>query len=236
MVNDRERDASIAYILSQGLTKPPTARGQIRAVIRAFGLRFLFWDTACSILFALLTVAGIFLLFVYAPDTKRFSSSVAAAPALFFLIVMFTETAERAGGLFDLKQTCRFTVRQITAVRVMCDSLAGIVFSSVIALFSMSNGFEFVPILSLCLSALFLCAVLALTVMRCVRSKWASAVFSAVWTSVNLAILSAFGAAWEAFLSGVPTVLSLAVAAAGAAALAYQIKNMLVEVRIHAAA
>lgn len=235
-MNENERNASIEYILAQGLTKPPTTRERTSEIYNKLGLRFIFWDTAYSIVFTAMTIIVILMLLMLSPDDFRFSAAVMAAPSLFFLIVLFTETAERAEGLYELKQTCRLTIKQVTAVRVICYSLAGVVFSAVIAYISMETILEFVSLLSLCLSALFICAVLELSVLRYFNGKWTSAIFSAIWTFVTIAIPFAIGKEWEAFLAGIPTIVSVSISIVGVTILTYQIRKMLMEVKIYATA
>jgi hypothetical protein len=233
-MNEQEKNRSIEYILDHGLVTPLTARERIAEMTRTLGLRFIFWDTGYSILFAAVTLAAILALFCIVPSDYRCSAAVAAAPLLFLLITLFAETSERACGLYELKQTCRYTVRQITALRVMCYSAAGAAFSAVIAAISAESSFEFLSLLPLCLSALFVCAAVALSVLRFVRGQWANAIFSALWVFANIALPFALGKQWETALRGAPIALSVALAAVGAVILAYQISKMLSEVKTYA--
>lgn len=235
-MNEKMKNASIESILAQGLVKPQTARERMAEMARSLGLRFLFWDTGYSLFFAVLTLAGILVLFSLAPDAYRSSAAVAVAPLLFLFAVLFAETSERFGGLYELKQTCRYTIRQITAMRVICYSVLGSAFTAVIAAVSADNGYEFLSLFPLCLSALFICAVLALSAMHMLYGKWVHAAFSAAWIFVNIALPFSLGDKWEAILRGVPFAFSVILAVLGAAALAYQISNMLREVKNHAVA
>jgi len=125
-MNENEKNASIEYILAQGLRKPQTTRSRIIEMIRGIGFRYIFWDTGYSLLFAAVTIAVVAALLTAWPDDYRYTASVAVAPLMFLLIMASAETSERACGLYELKQTCRYTVRQITALRVVCYSAAGV--------------------------------------------------------------------------------------------------------------
>ncbi|RKN80610.1 hypothetical protein [Paenibacillus ginsengarvi] len=235
-MNPTDKNESIEFILSQGLAGPRTARERMADMVRSLGLRFLFWDTGYSLFFAALTLAGVFVLFSLTPDAYRCTAAVAAAPLLFLAAILFAETSERLGGLYELKQTCRYTIRQITAMRVTCYSVVGSAFTAVIAAVSADNGYEFLSLFPLCLSALFVCAVLALYVQQVLHSNWVHAAFSAAWVIANVALPFALGEKWEAILREMPIALSFVFSVFGAAALAWQLSNMLREVQKHAIA
>jgi hypothetical protein len=218
------------------LVTPQTAWARIAEMTRAIGLRYIFWDTGYSLFFAAVTLAVVLVLFAFAPDDYRYSASVAVAPLMFILITVFTETSERACGLYELKQTCRYTIRQITALRVVFYSVLGAAFTAVIAVLGAKDAYEFLSLFPLCLSALFVCAALSLTIMRFFHGKWVHAGFSAAWVFVSIMLAFSLNKRWETLLSGTPVLLSVIVALIGAAVLAYQISRMLSEVDKYAVA
>jgi hypothetical protein len=235
-MNENKKKIRIENILSQGLVKPQTARARIIEMFRTLGIRYIFWDMGYSLFFATLTLAIGFTLFIITPSEYRYAAAVTVAPLLFLLIIAFAETSERACGLYELKQTCRYTIRQITALRVVCYSVAGATFTAVVALISAENVYEFLSLFSLCLSALFVCAALSLSAIRLLRNKWISVAYSAAWIFVNVALTYSFGERWEAILGGVPMALSISIALIGATVLVYQISRMLSEVDKYAVA
>jgi hypothetical protein len=229
-----DKDRSIEYILDHGLVRPKTAREQASDIIRIFGFRFIFWDTEYSLTFTAITTALILAVFAIAPNDYRCSATVAVAPLLYLLIAVFTETAERTSGLYELKQACRYTTRQITALRTVCYSVVGTVYTAVVALISAVSVSEFVTMFSLGLLALFVCAVPQLTLTRFVRYKWVNALYAAVWVFLNVALPFRLGAVWEKTLAGIPIAVALGVSVAGAAIIVCQIKKMLTEVKPYA--
>ena len=235
-MTDREKDASISYILDSGLVKPQTATWRVREMLSMLGPRFIFWDTSYSLFFTALTLAVTLPFLFLVPSKYSHSAAVGAAPALFLLITVFAETSERSGGLYELKQTCRYTVRQITALRVMCYSAVGVLFTASTAAVMAETANEFLSLFPLCLSSLFLCAVAQFSVLRLIRGKWTVAVISAAWVFVNLAIPYTFLEQWEAFLRGCPAVIGVAAAILSAVALTVQIRKMLMEDKQYAVA
>jgi hypothetical protein len=235
-MNEKEKNASIEYILTQGLVKPQTAYARIAEMFRCIGFQHIFWDTGYSVFFAAVSFAIVFALFVTSPTAYRYSAAAAVAPLSYLLIMAFAETSERSCGLYELKQTCRYTIQRIIALRVLCYTIAGSAFTAVIAVVGATSVYDFFSVFALCLSALFLCAALSLTVMRVFRGKWVNAIYSAIWVFVNIALPFSLGDRWEKILGNVPMAISILIAAIGAAVLAYQISKMLSEVKKYALA
>lgn len=55
-MDNKTRESSIDFILNQGLVTPIPARKQARAMLKNLGFRFIFWDTAYSLCFAMITI------------------------------------------------------------------------------------------------------------------------------------------------------------------------------------
>ncbi|MCL2372906.1 MAG: hypothetical protein FWC78_05845 [Defluviitaleaceae bacterium] len=232
-----DKDKSIEFILSQGFTRPPSFYVKVAKMHGILGWRFIFWDFSYSFIFLLVTLAGVVFLLRHAP-VYEFPYSVAAgfSPILFLLITLFTEINERTCNLYQLKQTCRYTSRQVTALRSMYYSVVGVGFAVLVAAISTDGAAQFFRVLPLCLGGLFLCAAVELLVIRLSRSKFAIAATSAAWLAVNLSMPMTLGVRWEALLSGTPLLLAVAFPVAAAAAFIYQTNKMLMEENSHAIA
>ena len=166
MISEKNKDASIEKILSQGLVPPPSAGKQIKKMLQTLDMRFIFWDLGYSLFFTGITLALVLILLLFVPSEFRYSATVFSAPLLFLLILLFSETSERVSGLYEIKQVCFFHIHQITALRVIFYSIIGAVFSVFISATGVKNGHEFFLLLPICLFALFLCAYGGLVVMR----------------------------------------------------------------------
>ncbi|MCL2019199.1 MAG: hypothetical protein FWG70_05500 [Oscillospiraceae bacterium] len=234
IMNESKKTASIEYILEQGLQKPQKMQTRIAEMARALSFRYIFWDIGYSIFFTAVTVLTVLLMFVFSSADYRYSATVAVAPLLYLLITAFVETSERACGLYEIKQTCRYTIRQITAIRVVCYSLVGAGFTAVIAVMGAENAYEFAAMFPLCLSALFACAALSLIAIRFIKSKWAVAVFSIVWLLASVALPLSHNEVWENFLGHVPITVSIITAIVSIALFFFQVSKMLSEVKTYA--
>ena len=228
-MTENDKNKSIDYILSQGLETVPTARMRMLELIKSLGLRFIFWDTAYSMIFTAVTLVGALVVLAWSPEVYSHSAAAAISPLMFLMITLFAETAERAGGLYELKQTCYYTATQITSLRAMCYSILGFVFSILVATISAAETELFWSLLPLCLCVFFICACLHVSVMRWIKHKWAIATVSSVWAFLNLTLPIAFAEKWEAFLRSVPSAAVYIVAVLCAATLVWQIRYMFME-------
>lgn len=233
-MDKKTKNVSIEYILSQGLVKPQTVRERVVEMLRTIGFRFIFWDTGYSLFFTAVTLAVVLVIFSFVPDDYSYSTAIAIAPLFFLLITMFAETSERVCRLYELKQTCRYTIQQITALRIICYSIVGFAFTAFITTISTDSGYEFLSLFPLCLSGLFLCVTLSTSFLRYLHGKWVNAVFSAVWVFANIVTPFLLGEKWETVLREIPIALSILFAIFGLAVLAYQISKMLSEVKKYA--
>ena len=228
-MTDKEENASIEYILSQGLVKPPTFLERITKIFRVIGVKFIFWDLSYSLIFTFVTLSGVIWLFRHSPHEYQYSVALMFSPALFLLIMFFAEINERTCGLYELKQTCLYTSRQITAIRCVCYSAVGTVFAVFVTAFLAESAAQFFRLLPLCLGGLFLCASTELSLIRLLRSKWSVVIYTVAWLFMNLALPSAFREKWELLLSGLPVLFTAAIAILGIILFAYQTNKMLTE-------
>jgi len=236
-MTDKDKNTSIEYILSQGFVKPLTTWDRVTKMHRVLGWKFIFWDLSYSLTFVFVTLLGIIFLYYHAPiNDYPYAVAVGFSPILFLLIMLFAEMNERACGLYQLKQTCLYTSRQITTLRCIYYSVVGIVFAVCITAFSTDNATQFFSVLPLCLAGLFLCAAMKLTIIRWTHSKWAIAVSCVMWLLVNIVLPLTLGERWEIILSSVPIIFTIIFAMASVAVFMYQTNKMLTEENSYAIA
>ncbi len=226
-----DRQASIEYILEKGLITRETVWERARLILRRMGLRLVFWDTAYSLVFLILTLGTAAAVAWLAPSGWSRTLTVACSPAVFVIIVTVTELVERFDGLYGLRQTCHFTSRQVTAVRVMCYSAVGAVAAGLIAWLSADTWRDFLSLLPLGLGALFFSAVTNLFLLAARRPVWLTALVAAGWLAVVAGPPAALGPLWENFLASLSTAVTSLVCLIGAVILLWQIARLLTERR-----
>jgi hypothetical protein len=229
-----ERNKAINTILSEGLTRPASTWSFLWNMYRNLGLRVIFWEAAPA-LAASVAVACAYVVLGILPIAladnlinvpwSSYSALFLFSPALFIGLTISTEAGERISGIYDLKMTCKYTIRQITAFRLLCFSLCGTVFTVIGSAFlsSMPETGYFLQLFSLALCSLFLCSLLLMFTMRRWRGGWYWG--AAIWTGIGVLPIAVLGRAWETFLMQMPPALTLCVAAVAFILFLTQIKK-----------
>ena len=210
-----EKERAIELILSHGLTKPKSLWRHFTDMYRALGFRHLFLNTAQPIIISVALMIGFIALFPLPYDQYKYTVLFASAPVFFIFVVLLSETVERMSKLYELKMTCKYTVRHVAAFRVLCFSLMGTVLCTLANLFiRFSDMNSFFRALSLSLCALFLFSFLGIAVMRHFRSRWMHWSTVLLWAAVGPLPALVFNKQWEWFLAGMPIALTAWIAAA----------------------
>ncbi len=205
----QEKEQEISAILDRGLVRPKTLRRLFKDLLCSLGLRALFWDCGFALLVATVTLAGIVFLLAVTPIERSLATTFTLAPLLFLATQLSCETAERLGELYELKRTCKYTIRQITAFRVLTFSLVGVIFCVGLTAFIAESTTHLVQLLPLALSGLFLCALFSLFLARRLPHTLAGIWAGAIWIVITLTPLMIAGPQWEILLSNIPVLLTI---------------------------
>ncbi|MDR1069829.1 MAG: hypothetical protein LBL37_03500 [Gracilibacteraceae bacterium] len=220
-----EKERAIENILDRGLRKPRSFWAALREIRRLLGYRFVFWDTAQALVSSVITLAGVALFIALSPAALRHTVLFGCSPLLFMVVMLFAETMECAGGLYELKLTCRYTIRQITALRILCFSLLGIAFCAGVTACQAKNMHEVLRLFPLSLCALFICAFISLFLIRRLAGKQTYALAAALWAAIACLPAFLFGKKWESFLLDLPAVVTAGAALLAAALFLLEIKK-----------
>ncbi len=224
-----ERDKAIEEILLKGLSKPQSLWQGLLEMYRVLGLRYIFCDTAYATIMSMVVTVGFIILYPLLPEQYTYATLFAVAPVFFILVVIFTETIEKVSGLYELKMTCKYTVQQITAFRVLCFSLIGALFCAFTNLyFSWRLAEEdLFRAFALSFCAMFLCAFLTMFILQRSNWKWNHFFVMLLWIILNLLPAQIWGEKWEAFLAQIPVALTILVAAAACTLFLMETKKLM---------
>lgn len=223
-----EKERAIAHILVRGLTRPKSLWRHLHELYRSLGFRHLFLNTALPVIASVALMIGFIALFPLPYDEYRHAVLFAAAPVFFIFVVLLTDMAERMSGLFELKMTCKYTIRQIAAFRVLCFSLMGTVLCTLANLFiRFSDMNSFFRALSLSLCALFLFSFLGISVMRYFNSRWMHWAPVWLWMAVGPLPIWLFKKQWESFLSQAPVAITALIAAVALALFLRELQKLI---------
>lgn len=214
-----EKDDAVARILDAGLPPRPGFWHDLAETMRAVGLQTLFFGAAdCLFLSALVLVLCLL------PAAAAAARQGPVGPVLFLLspalyaaLYLLTAWKEGQSGTLEWRQTCRISLRTITALRML-------VFGSVsvlvcvpanLLLWHLAEGIVSLSwMVALSVSSLCLYGVLSL---YCLRLRGMAGLLAApvAWTALGIVPLL-----WERaarWLNGVPTVLFCLLTAAALA-------------------
>ena len=211
-----ERERAIQGILNQGLRQPKGLWAGLWELLCALGPGNLFFGTALAAGLTLAAnLAAVWLCGRFLAG-RMYAALFAMAPASFLLILLFTEAAEQLSGCYPLKMTCKYTLRQVTACRVLAFSLLGTVSCTLGSLYyvNLFGARSLLQPLSISLCGLFLCVALSLLFLRRFQGPRAPLFMAALWMAVSLLPPALFGQDWEALLAQLPAAVTAGTAAA----------------------
>jgi hypothetical protein len=224
-----EKDKAIEDIILKGLSKPKSLWEYLCDIYRALGLRYIFCDMAYAMIMTVVSTIGFIILYPLTPEQHIYAAIFAVAPVFFIFIVLFTEIIERVSGLYELKMTCKYTVQQITAFRILCFSLLGAVFSVLTSLYfsRLLIVYDLLRTFSLSLCALFLYAFLTIFILRRFNRKWNYIIVVLLWIIIGLLPARIFGEQWNLLLVRLPVAVTVFVAATACILFLMEIKKLM---------
>jgi len=238
-ITPEERDRAIGNILSEGLTQPVTTPRFFLNMWRSLGFHVIFHGALPAILLSIIFAFGyIGLISLQSARLNlawiNHSLLFLFAPALFIWLTLSTEAIERFDGIYDLKMTCRYTIRQITALRLVCFSIIGMLFALVgsLVLFDTIGSGYFLQMLSLALASLFFCTFMIVHIMRRFNKGWY--IGTLLWLFFATLPIMLFGAEWNNLLTHLPPALALGITVVTSLLFLREIKIISKEVSVYA--
>ena len=228
-----ELDNAIDSIVTAGLVQPQSLWSYLAELRRCLGLKIIFMDAAQAVILTATAICGVLLAFPIIASERVYTALFALSPMLFSMFVLFTETIEQYNGLYELKMTCKYTIRQIAAFRTLCFSLAGMVFCTFLSAFCnwyMGIG-DLLRLMSISLGALFLCASMTMFLMRRFRDRRVFAVATGAWLMLNCLLMVLFGAIWERMITEMPTAITVVAALISGGLFAWETTTLLLSSR-----
>lgn len=223
---NREKEKAIENILSQGLSKHDSIWDFFCKMYSSLGLKFIFFDISQAIIMAIAITIGFSLLYALSSEQYMYSKLFVLSPLFFITVIFFTEFIERNDRLYDLKMTLKYNIQQIIIFRVLCYSLISIVICVLIS-GSVLASYNFLRAVSISLSALFICALLTIYVMRRFKGHWIPLTSFAVWISIVFIPVLIFGERWELLLSQIPIGITIAVGVIGFVLYLIELKKLI---------
>lgn len=121
MPNEEEKNRSVCFIVDSAVPQKKYFQVRIPELIRTIGLRNLFWGTWDCVFLALLggiTFGALFVIpsAVYQPLLPL--ALLLVSPAVYGLLHFLTIWKEKQTGLYEIKMTCHYSLKELTALRM----------------------------------------------------------------------------------------------------------------------
>lgn len=206
MPNEEEKDQVVNIILSQGLKRPASLRACLRELYQALGIRNIFLGVTDCLYLALVCSVLLGALWLKAEHRFVCSGLFMLSPFLYVALYLLSLWKETQTGTFEIKMACKYTLRHLTAFRMLCFSSVSIICNILLSavVFLNTGGMAFIRLLTVSLCALFLYAVCMLMLLIHSHNPWTHTALPALWTAGNLLLSSLMGPGMEAFLTNVP--------------------------------
>lgn len=211
IISEEEKNKSIDFIISQGMPRPQTLRSCIPKLFKSVDMQTLFFGVGDCLFLAFLAFALFIVPFAYSASGGEGSLCPAVfvfSPALYGLLHFLTQWKERMSGTYELKMTCRYTLRQLTALRMLLfGGISIIICVPVTSLFYALSGesVSFPRLMGVSFSALFIFAAVLLAAFISAKKRYILGVY-AIWTTVSVIMLNS-GEKFGSLLLKVPVFL-----------------------------
>ncbi len=118
-LSEAEKDSAISEIVEKGVIKPGDRFRKMLEVRRVCTFRTLFFGVGDCFLLGILIAACIWLLLIQAGSQVIICMVFAVSPFAYIASYLLTSWKEHRLQLYDIKMTCRYTVRQVSAFRMI---------------------------------------------------------------------------------------------------------------------
>lgn len=202
-LSEAEKDFTISKIVEKGVVKPGDKFRKMLEVRRACTFHTLFFGVGDCFLLGLLIAACIWLLLIQAGSQVIICMVFAVSPFEYIASYLLTSWKEHRLQLYDIKMTCRYTVRQIYAFRMIYFSGINILLN--VLMLSLLMRFQlpliaFWEILGLSFASIFLYGMLMLVFQIKGMPYLTTVLPPALWGIINVFVIAFYGEALETML------------------------------------
>ena len=202
-LSEAEKDAAIRKIVEKGVIKPGDKFGKMLEVRRACTFRTLFFGVGDCFCLGILIAACIWLLLIQEGSQVIICMVFAVSPFAYIASYLLTSWKEYRLQLYDIKMTCRYTVRQVSAFRMIYFSGINI-FLNVLML-SLLMRFQlpaiaFWKILGLSFSSIFLYGMIMLVFQIKGVPHLTTILPPVLWGMINAFVIAFYGEKLEIML------------------------------------
>lgn len=220
-LSETQKEAAIQNIVKQGVISPSDRIRKLINVALKCPFRILFFGVGDCLFIGVLITACLWL-FLMQLDTQVILCCVfALSPFAYIISFLLTSWKEYALQLYEIRSSCRYTMHQVTALRMICFSFINMMINAAALLLLVKMQAAFIPFwkaLSLSFSSLFIYGVIMLFFHIKGKSFLSALIPPMLWCAFSLAAVMWCGSRIEVLLTGMAggAVVSLLIAACAA--------------------
>lgn len=198
-----EKDLAIRKIVQQGVVTPWDRLRKIFNMNSVCSLQILFFGVG-DCLFLSILIAACLWMFIIQLDSRIIVCMIfGISPFAYIALYALTSWKEHILYLYEMRMTCKYTIKQITIVRMIYFSAINMILNVLIlACFSQffNAHIELWKVIGLSFTSVFLYGSIMLLVQLKKNTFWASIVTPVFWIAFNAAIVLFYGARIEHIL------------------------------------
>ncbi len=220
-LSETQREAAIQDIVRQGVISPADRIMKLLNVALKCPFRILFFGVGDCLFLGVLITACLWL-FLMQLDTKVILCCVfALSPFVYIISFLLTSWKEYALQLYEIRSSCRYTMRQVAALRMICFSFINMMINAAALMLLVKMQTSFIPFwkaLGLSFASLFIYGFMMLFFHIKGKSFLSALIPPMLWCVFSLAAVMFCGSRIETLLTGMAggAVAALLIAACAA--------------------
>ena len=220
-LSETQKEAAIQNIVKYGVISPADRIRKLINVALKCPFRILFFGVSDCLFLGVLITACLWL-FLIQLDTRIILCCVfALSPFAYIISFLLTSWKEHALQLYEIRSSCRYTMRQITALRMICFSFINMIINAAALMLLVKMQTAFIPFwktLGLSFSSLFIYGVMMLFFHIKGKSFLSALIPPMLWCGSSLTAVTLCGSRIEGLLIDMADVSVAALLIAACAA------------------
>ena len=214
-LSETEKDLAIQKIVKKGIITSGDRFRKIMDIKRVCTFRTLFFGVGDCLFIGLLIAVCLWMLLMQADPQVIIGIIFTISPFAYITLYALTTWKEHVIQLYEVKMTCRYTFRQISAIRMMYFSGINMILNVLMLSWLLTFKLSFVlfwKAMGLSFAAVFLYGVIML-IFRIKGKPYLTAAFPpALWVTVNALVIAFYGEQMEQMLLDLAGVLVFIIA------------------------
>ena len=214
-LSENEKDIAIQKIINKGIITPGDRFRKIMDIKRVCTFRTMFFGVGDCLFIGLLIAVCLWMLLIQADSQVIICIIFAISPFAYISSYVLTTWKEHVIQLYGVKMTCRYTIRQISAFRMMYFSGINMILNVLMLIWLLTfklSAVWFWKAMGLSFAAVFLYGSIMLIFQIRGKTYLTAALPPALWVTVNALVIAFYGEQTEQMLLDLAGILVLIIA------------------------